>query len=256
MGSDVPTRRYFGADCALFVGPLPPPSIHSHHVLQGSVALEGSLRVEVGLGAPVEARGALIAPDAPHAVAAPGLVAHFYVLPESPVGERIARSLSGRPAMELETQALTPVCRLLLGSPNGRVFQRCLSALIDVALAGAPPGSPRDPRVSIVAEHLRHRRANAPLPALARQVGLSADRLRHLFRAQLGVPLRRYRRWVRLLHALEVLRDGGSVGEAAHRAGFADSAHFCRVFRESFTFPPSQFVRNSRFVQAEARSRS
>lgn len=252
MGADGRTRRYFGADSALFVGPLPRPSLHSHHVLQGCVALHGSLRIDVGRGEPITARGALIAPDAPHAVAAPGLVAHFYVLAEAPIGSRLVGALSGRAVMELEAKGLAGARRLLLDARDERVFPRCLSALIDLALEGAPPAPRGDPRVSAVAAFLRYRCADAPLPVLAREVGLSPDRLRHLLREELGVPLRRYRRWVRLLHAMEVLRDGGSVGDAAHRAGFADSAHFCRVFRESFTFPPSDFLHDSRFVQADA----
>jgi AraC-like DNA-binding protein len=79
---------------------------------------------------------------------------------------------------------------------------------------------------------------------------LSPDRLRHLIREQVGIPLRRYRRWARLLSAVEALRDTASVTAAAHTSGFADSAHLSRVFRDSFTFPPSVFLRDSRFVQA------
>lgn len=251
MATGYETYRFFGADSALFLGPLPSPSVHSHHAIQGCVALDGRIRIDAGLQEPVSAVAALIGPDVPHALSASGLVAHFYALPESPVGSRLVAALPGRPVVDLRAAALSEVRGLLRESlTDERLFPRCLETLLDLALEGSPPEPPRDPRVSMVLDSLRSRSADTPLRVLAREAGLSPDRLRHLFREQTGIPLRRYRCWARLLSAVQALRDVGSVTAAAHTAGFADSAHLSRVFRKSFTFPPSEFTRNSRFVQA------
>ena len=39
--------------------------------------------------------------------------------------------------------------------------------------------------------------------------------------------------------AVERMADGASLTEAAHEAGFADSAHFSRTFRRMFGLAPS-----------------
>lgn len=245
------THRFFGTDSALFVGPLAAPSVHSHHALQGCVALDGWLGVGIGNQEPVPVPGALIAPDAPDAVSASGPVAHFYVLPESPAGARLVEALAGRRVKTLEEGSLGDVRGLLQASlADEGLFPDCLMAMLELMLQGAPPESRRDPRVAAVLESLRHRSVDTPLAVLAEEAGLSPDRLRHLIRQVLGIPLRRYRRWARLLVAIDALRAARSVSVVAHTAGFADSAHLCRVFRDAFTVPPSVFPRDSRFVQS------
>ena len=83
-----------------------------------------------------------------------------------------------------------------------------------------------------------------PLKGLAAQVGLSPSRLRHLFRQGTGISLRNYLRWQRLLSALHWSAEGLSLTEAAHAAGFSDSAHLSRFFRASFGLKPSEVLRS------------
>ncbi len=77
---------------------------------------------------------------------------------------------------------------------------------------------------------------------LAEEVGISVSRLTHVFRDQIGVPIRSYARWMRLVTAVEHLARGRSITEAAHDAGFADAAHFTRTFRSMFGLSPSEAV--------------
>jgi AraC-like DNA-binding protein len=58
-----------------------------------------------------------------------------------------------------------------------------------------------------------------------------------------------YLRWQHLLAAIRISARGASLTEAAHTAGFADSAHLTRVFRATFGIPPSRFFKNSHAVQ-------
>jgi AraC-like DNA-binding protein len=67
--------------------------------------------------------------------------------------------------------------------------------------------------------------------------GLSASRLRHLFVEQTGLPFKTYLLWLRLTRAVEVVAGGASLTQAAHEAGFSDSAHFSRTFRRMFGVP-------------------
>jgi AraC-like DNA-binding protein len=81
------------------------------------------------------------------------------------------------------------------------------------------------------------------LTELGACAGLSASRFLHLFKAETGVPLRRYRLWNRMGAAVGAFHDGMSLTEAAHAAGFASSAHFSAAFREMFGMMPSELLK-------------
>ena len=81
------------------------------------------------------------------------------------------------------------------------------------------------------------------LTALAARAGLSPSRFLHLFKAETGVPLRRYRIWNRMGAAIRASGEGASLTEAAHAAGFASSAHFSSAFRDMFGMMPSDLAR-------------
>ncbi|TGL76672.1 helix-turn-helix domain-containing protein, partial [Leptospira yasudae] len=54
---------------------------------------------------------------------------------------------------------------------------------------------------------------------------------------------------VRILEAAKLLKDGKSITEAAHAAGFSDSAHFTRTFKENFGFVPSLFFGHLKSIE-------
>lgn len=82
-----------------------------------------------------------------------------------------------------------------------------------------------------------------PMTALAARVGLSPQRLRALARAELGMPLARWRIWRRLARSAEALREGRTLGGAALAGGFADQAHFTREMRRMMGLTPAEVVR-------------
>lgn len=79
---------------------------------------------------------------------------------------------------------------------------------------------------------------------LAASLGLSASRFRHLFTEQSAIAFRRYRMWRRVVSAMETLHSVDNLTYAAMEAGFTDSAHFNRCFRETFGVNPSPVFRH------------
>ena len=79
---------------------------------------------------------------------------------------------------------------------------------------------------------------------LASSVGLSSSRFRHLFRDHSDIPYRRYRMWRRVVFAMDTLHKVDNLTYAAMEAGFTDSAHFNRCFRDTFGVKPSLVFRN------------
>ena len=70
------------------------------------------------------------------------------------------------------------------------------------------------------------------LTQLANKVHLSESRLTHLFKAEVGISLKKYLVWSKLKRALHlVVHQGISLTEATHQVGFFDQAHMSRAFK-------------------------
>jgi AraC-like DNA-binding protein len=213
---------------------------HAHHAVQVTLALDGDFEFESGehrVGGEVVA----VAPDAPHAFNARGLFAHVYIEPECRAGRAAAKTLFAA------DEPLAPVAGALLADlavEMTAVFGRRrrddhelagLGQLVIQRLAGGVNAAEPDPRVRTILAWVQSQLDNpVSLAAAADLVGLSKTRIRHLFVEQTGLPFRTYLLWLRLTKGLEGYARGASLTDAAHDAGFADSAHFSRTFRRMF----------------------
>jgi AraC-like DNA-binding protein len=79
---------------------------------------------------------------------------------------------------------------------------------------------------------------------LAERVHLSPSRFAHLFKEQVGVPVRRYVLWQKMRRALDLAMAGDSLTTAALSAGFADSAHLSRTVRAIMGVAPEFLFRH------------
>jgi AraC-like DNA-binding protein len=110
-----------------------------------------------------------------------------------------------------------------------------------------------DKRIQACIHHIRDNIAapRMPLATLANVAHLSPGRLSHLFREQTGLPVSKFILWERMKAAIDlVVRQDADLTQAAHAAGFYDSAHFSRCFKEWFGIKPSAVYNNSKIVQA------
>lgn len=83
----------------------------------------------------------------------------------------------------------------------------------------------------------------ATVAEAASRVDLSVSRLTHLATATLGAPPRTWRAWFKLRRAIsEALFGSLTLTEAAHRAGFADSAHLTRTCKQLTGVRPAQMM--------------
>ncbi len=87
---------------------------------------------------------------------------------------------------------------------------------------------------------------------IADNIHLSQSQFIYLFKKQMGIPVRRYLLWLRLLEAIKQIMNGDSLTMAAHSCGFADSAHLSRTFKRMFGLTPAGLFKNSQFVQVNS----
>jgi AraC-like DNA-binding protein len=83
--------------------------------------------------------------------------------------------------------------------------------------------------------------ANVPLSDLAKTTGMSRYQVIRMFRAATGLTPHAYQLNQRINHAREGLRCGEPLADVAYRLGFADQAHFQRVFKAHVGVTPGHY---------------
>jgi AraC-like DNA-binding protein len=86
-------------------------------------------------------------------------------------------------------------------------------------------------------------RTPVALAHVAKETGYQPDYLNRKLKRETGVGLRALRDRLRLEAAQKSLRTGGSIAEAASRAGFEDPNYFARWFRKQTGATPSDWRR-------------
>lgn len=108
----------------------------------------------------------------------------------------------------------------------------------------------QDKRIQFVSNYLAENPYEGlTAKSLSLQCGISESRLLHLFKEKMGITIRNYILWIRLVKGLQHISKGREMAEAASLAGFSDHPHFSRTFMKMFGHPPSTLLKNSRFIQ-------
>lgn len=221
---------------------------HSHAAVQIAVGSDDAVTFTDRSGHVVRVRAGVIPSGVVHAFdagEASGLM--IYLDSTSATGRRVEALVES--AARADASAWRAAARRV---PDGATLPTDLTAAADAtiaALVGDAATEQADPHpavsaaVALVPELLG---GPVRLTDVAASVHLSADRLGRLFARDVGLSFPAYVRWARLIRAMEVARTGGTITDAAHAAGFADSSHANRVFHEMFGVAPVDVHRSVR----------
>lgn len=116
------------------------------------------------------------------------------------------------------------------------------------------PPCAMDRRVRAVVRWLIAEIANPlPLQQLAASVNLSSSRLEHLFRADVGVSITRFRQEQRVGEAARLLASTFEhVSQIAYATGFQSLSHFDRAFRQYQHVSPTRYRDTHRKIALHA----
>ncbi len=223
-------------------GAAPAPQstrFHAHHAIQLTIAAGGhyTLQTETSsLPGPL----VLVAPDVPHAFLPKGRHALIFVEPESRTGAALLHEINGRSMTAVDPNRLPGVAERLAAiwdtprPPDARVAELGQDILAQLLGPAASP-SPIDPRIARAIAWAEDRLDKAvTMPEAASVACLSESRFSHLFTEETGLPFRSWVLWRRMMRAVQARGAGASLTDAAHQAGFSDSAHFSRTFLRMF----------------------
>lgn len=231
---------------------------HSHNALQLSIGLDKEFSLRCGeKQKPEMMRAALIGANVRHSFGnSTGRLVNLYFDPESRTARELAEKMNAQDYLEIESGIIKNFSPALQNGWESTFSCRDAFALTENLLQtlfqARKTESDFDPRIARALEILK----NAPdnlisAETVAAEINLSPSRFAHLFRAQVGLPVRRYLLWTRLRNAVPMLGEGVTLTTTAHAAGFADSAHLTRTFRQMFGLAPSEVFQNSQFVQVK-----
>lgn len=223
--------------------------VRPRHPMAGSLtlALDRPFRMRVPQSDWCEASGVAASSNAAVEIdAGPHAVLHLQMDPESHAYAQLHDELwhdckvVALEAARVATLQLHVRCAQTKRAPGNALWHAVLSCFAEGAVR-----PPLDARVATVRAALKQ--AQEPglrIADLARRVRLSERQLSQLFHGQVGLAPCRYRIWRRLCGAVGLLATGSSITDAAHAAGFADAAHFSRVFREAYGIAPGRILRS------------
>jgi AraC-like DNA-binding protein len=248
MAEPVSTAQYFPWNGgAVFLGTAGAFPAHAHQAIQICFLFEGRIRLrESDTEAWTDYDVAIVPSRHSHGMDGAKTLygATVFVEPETREGRILTERYLRDGIAEIDR---APVHSALLELRAAALEQRGASTVVGRARAvvqaltqHAEPSATSDERILRAVKYINEN-LGAPitLEQVARVAYLSPSRFRHLFAEQTGMRLREYVLWRRFVSVWEHRMKGASLSEAAHAAGFADSAHLARTSRRMIGIPPS-----------------
>ncbi|WP_027873743.1 helix-turn-helix domain-containing protein [Spongiibacter marinus] len=213
---------------------------HRHWAHQISLALDGTIEFNVN---DIEYCGAgfLIPAGVKHRQLEANVFS-VYVDPTSSFLDGLNISLSHSAAIHALSDA--SIQKLVSLFPADCALSECL-ALFFKAFETESSRQQADPKLTLVLAELKKAIDDNVIidrEQLARICHLSPSRFSHWFSQETGMPLRSYRKWLRLIKALETAVLTGSLNRAGVDAGFSDQSHFNRAVSEAFGVRPTDIL--------------
>jgi AraC-like DNA-binding protein len=196
-------------------------SLHAEHGTALLVGLDAEVTVMTA-SSTLRGRAVMVPTDTPYAASCPGPTLTYSFDPElcdPPPTTFVVEAVHAHRATLAKADTLSGIGRELF----------------------APRTRPIDRRVARLVETLRDPSADRARALAATR--LSAAHVQALFARDIGLPIRTYSLWRRLLHALAHVGPL-DLTASAHAAGFADLAHFSRTCRRMLGVAPSELRAN------------
>ena len=104
-----------------------------------------------------------------------------------------------------------------------------------------------DPRIERIVEKIKSDPSSQfTAEECAEEAKLSSSRFLHLFKAETGVPFRKFRAWKRARNLLYHVGRSDTLTDIALEIGYPDSTHFSHSIRQFYGLRPSEIFAGSR----------
>ena len=221
---------------------------HAHFAIQLLFNVESPFLLSLDDSEEVELFFFIIPPFIPHRMANPGgKLVSILVDPLSVLGRKL-NALYEAPKSLTATNKSIANCiyahiRERLAEFDTAVFFNETIACLNRSISKLPECRMDERIRNVITRCQKKDGENIVAGDLAGWTSLSESRARHLFKEETGVPFTQYIKWLRMMKAIKYACTSGiNLTEAAHMAGFSDSAHLSRMFKEFFGLMPSSVL--------------
>ncbi len=248
---------YISEGSFLFIGKSMDTVVHEHHLFQIVIAFEKEFKLYIE-NKLINAQALLIDKDVPHKFESKdGLHMILLIDPDKDVAKKMKRNMNNTSYQKLDFSLFNKIVDNILGFyPKDFEVQKIkeiINEILRIILNANIVNITKDLRIRQLLNYIKTlENKNVSVKELAKKVSLSESRLIHLFTKEIGIPLRKYLLWSKLIDAINYIVRGMDFTEACYAAGFSDSAHLSRTFKKMFGITLLILFKNydsSRFVQ-------
>ena len=173
---------------------------------------------------------------------------------QSALGRRNTRKVFPRASLPPMPRVAGLLKTLLADGDEGFALEETALAVVGAVqhtlneASASSPAAPQSERALAAARHIEsHATEPLSLDEVAAAVGLGSFHLMRTFRHSMGITPHQYLIRMRLLRAVELLRDSAlPVTSVAYEAGWADLSNFIRTFQREIGCSPRDFRRSDR----------
>lgn len=235
-------KIYFDNNWGFFLGRFEDNISHKHAAVQISISLNSKIILSTKKGTATKFNNCLIKSNIGHQLScnSPHLILLFY--PTSSIGHFLSQ-YSADEIIEFDHTILRKIKKTSLEFLKGKiVFERYvieIKDLLKTLSCNCESGNHyKDERIKTAIQYLE---ANfdrvISLNEIAQKCFLSESRFLHIFKENTGITYRKVQQWNKVSKSFAMLKNQ-SLTKTAHQFGFTDSAHYSKVFKETFGFSP------------------
>lgn len=225
---------------------------HQHWAMQLFLSIEEQLEISVG-GEQVLCKCIVVNRNIPHSFSTKNTV-HFSMIiePTASIAEQLDEIMAGKEYHIFENEDIVPLQKALLQFVHRdelKDYQNFMTQLYNFCGLKNHPII-FDDRIRKLLHDMEFCNCDTHLIALyADKVALSQSRLSHLFKEQVGIPLKSYIQFHQIQKAFLGLLNGKNITEAAMFAGFDTPSHFAAVTKRMMGMPASISLKDSVFLK-------
>ncbi len=243
------SKLYITKGAALYLGSVIDTEFHSHHALQITIGIENEFLIEIE-GDGIRTKSILLNFNCKQRLMGKdGIQALLLLEPESAYGKKLGKYLGNEQYRILDIDAGT--IKIIESRINKNLsinnIIEIITSRLDIKIDIKLTNDDRINRVINLIDTIEEKKVS--VDDLAHYVSLSGSRLQHLFKSQTGISIKKYLQWKKLIDGISIITSGKNFTFASHEAGFADSAHMSRTFKEMFGINLLDIFHNSRSIQ-------
>ncbi|PSL33787.1 helix-turn-helix transcriptional regulator [Dyadobacter jiangsuensis] len=242
--------------CLPYISSVKSVMVHKHYCYKVAVSLDHRIECSVEDSTYTAMKGFVVTGNAMHKCISPdGPVLSILIEPQSPWGNKIGEILGGKDFIRfeeiLDVDSLGPIL-----PPNHEdlkdtdLIPHIFELMFLITGLEIQASNLIDPRVMRILDYVSgHLTADITNEEIVDISNLSFHRTRHLFAAEMGIPLSRYILWQRLRCTLKtVIESGESLSKVCRDYQFTDLSHFHKTFKNIFGLNPSTFLGECRVI--------